>query len=326
MIGRMRVFLTGGSGFVGGRLIRTLTREGVAVTALARSEAAARTVAGHGGEVARGELGDVAALTAGMAGAEVVVHAAAKLTGGPREAAEYHRVNVDGTSAVLSAARAAGVARVVHVSTEQVVMGRGPLVRVDERAPYPDRAIGRYAATKQAAERLVRSAGGVVVRPRMVWGAGDTTLLPVLVDAARSGRLRWIGGGRQLTSTCHVDNVVTGIRAAAGRGRPGEVYFLTDGEPVVFREFWSDLLRSQGVTPPAGTLPRGVAMAAGAVVEGVWRALRRPGEPPLDRMKVALLADECTVDDSKARAELGYAPAVTVADGLAELRTAGAAA
>jgi nucleoside-diphosphate-sugar epimerase len=322
----MKVFVTGGSGFVGGRLIRTLVADGHAVSGLARSGSAARAVEAHGGRAVGGDLTDAAALAEGMAGADLVVHAAAKLTGGLREEAEYRRVNVDGTVAVLAAAAAAGVARVVQVSTEQVVMSSGPLVRVDEKRPYPARPIGLYAATKQVAERAVRAAGGVVVRPRMVWGAGDTTLLPALVAAARAGRLRWIGGGRQLTSTCHVDNVVTGIRAAAGRGRSGEVYFLTDGEPVVFREFWTALLRTQGVTPPTGTLPRGLAMAAGGATEALWRLLRRPGEPPLDRMRVALLADECTVDDSRARRELGYTPAVTVADGLAELRAAGAGA
>jgi nucleoside-diphosphate-sugar epimerase len=214
------------------------------------------------------------------------------------------------------------VARLVYVSTEQVVMSRGPLVRADEALPYPDRPIGPYAATKQAGERAVLAAGMVVVRPRMVWGRGDTTLLPVVVDAARSGRLRWIGGGRHLTSTCHVDNVVEGILAAADRGRSGEVYFLTDGEPVVFREFWEAMLDTQGVRPPTGTLPRGAAMTIAAAAEAAWRLLRLAGEPPLDRMTIALLGDECTVDDGKARRDLGYAGRVSVEAGLADLRAA----
>jgi nucleoside-diphosphate-sugar epimerase len=312
--------VTGGSGFVGGRLIRVLSRDGHTVVGLARSDRAAEAVDAQGGTHVRGDLDDPAALRAGMAGADLVVHAAAKLTGGPRVAAEYHRVNVDGTAAVLAAARDCGVPRLVFVSTEQVVMSRGPLVRVDETRPYADRPIGLYAATKAAAERAVREAGRVVVRPRMIWGRGDTTLLPVLVAAARDGRLRWIGGGRQLTSTCHVDNVVEGILAAGEGGRPGEAYFLTDGEPVVFREFWTALLQTQGVAAPAATLPRGVAMAAAGAAELAWRLLRRPGDPPLDRMTVALVADECTVDDSRARRELGYRSRVTRERGLAELR------
>jgi nucleoside-diphosphate-sugar epimerase len=315
----MKVFVTGGSGFVGGRLTRTLSRDGHRVAGLARSAAAASAVEAVGGSAVRGDLHTAEALHAGMAGADLVVHAAAKLTGGARDAREFHRVNVDGTTAVLTAARRAGVPRVVFVSTEQVVMSRGPLVQVDETRPYASRPIGWYAATKQAAERLVREAGMVVVRPRMVWGRGDTTLLPEVVAASRAGRLRWIGGGRQLTSTCHVDNVVEGILAAAARGAPGEAYFLTDGAPVVFREFWSALLATQGVAAPAATLPRPLAMAAAGAAELAWRVLRRPGAPPLTRMTVALLADECTVDDARARRELGYASRVTREAGLAEM-------
>ena len=99
----------------------------------------------------------------------------------------------------------------------------------------------------------------VVVRPRFVWGRGDTTLLPVMTEMVRSGRCAWIGGGRQRTSTTHVDNVVEGLLLAAQRGARGGVYFVTDGEPVVFRDFVTRLLATQGVTPPGRSLPVGVA-------------------------------------------------------------------
>ncbi len=312
----VKYFATGGSGFVGGALIAALTARGDAVTALARTDAAAARVAALGATPATGDLDDVDALRAGAAGADVVVHAAAMLAGGRAERQAFLRVNVAGTQNVLAAA---GPARTVLVSTEQVIMD-GPLVDVDETVPYPDRVVGLYAETKQLAEQAVLAAGGIAVRPRMVWGLGDTTLLPVVVDAARAGRLRWIGGGRQRTSTCHVRNVVAGIIAAAERGRGGEAYFLTDGEPVVFRDFWTDLLATQGVAAPTKSLPRPVAMAVAGATELAWRVLRRPGQPPLDRMTVALLSDECTVRDDKARRELGYAPPVTREAGLAELR------
>jgi nucleoside-diphosphate-sugar epimerase len=250
-----------------------------------------------------------------VAGVDVVVHAAAMLAGGRTERDAFRRINVDGTRNVIAAAD--GV-RTVIVSTEQVVMA-GPLVGVDESAPYPARTVGLYAQTKQEAERAVLDTGGIAVRPRMVWGKGDTTLLPTVVAAARSGRLRWIGGGHQRTSTCHVRNVVAGITAAARAGRPGEAYFLTDGDPVDFRDFWTRMLATQGVPAPTGTLPRPVAMATAAAAEFAWWALRRRGQPPLDRMTVALLSDECTVRDAKARRELGYDPPVTIEAGLAEM-------
>lgn len=207
----------------------------------------------------RGDLTDLDALTAGMRGAELVVHAAARLAG---DGEDLHRTNVDGSRRVLQAARSAGVPRLVLVSTEQVVLGDRPLVDADESWPYPVRWPGPYARTKAEAEQLVLAASTpelatVAVRPRMVWGPGDTTLLPALVDAARTGKLRWVDGGEHLTSTTHVRNAVEGILAAADRGRGGQPYFVTDGAPVRWREFATALLATQGCRRRPAPCPGG---------------------------------------------------------------------
>jgi nucleoside-diphosphate-sugar epimerase len=162
-----------------------------------------------------------------------------------------------------------------------------------------------------------------VIRPRFVWGPDDTVLMPVLIELVRSGRFRWIGGGRQLTSTTHRDNCVEGIVLAADRGTPGAAYFVTDGEPVVFREFVTALLASRGVQPPDATVPRLVAFAAAAAAEAAWRLLPLPGAPPLTRFAVWVASLECTLDDSRARADLGYEPVVSRDDGLAALTAPG---
>jgi nucleoside-diphosphate-sugar epimerase len=316
-------FVTGGSGFVGEALIRELRAAGWAVRALARSDAAERAVRAAGAEPVKGDLGDVAAMTTGMAGCRAVFHSAAKVeTFGRRD--EFLRVNVEGTQNVLDAARAAGVRRFVHVSTEAVLCGEAPIVRADEtraRAKHPE---GLYPETKGLAEERVLAANRdgletVIVRPRFIWGRGDRTLLPRLVAATRAKRLQWFGGGRYPTSTCHVRNVCEGALLAEERGRPGEVYFLTDGEPVEFRSFVSRMLETQGVSPPTGTVPRGVARALATVLEHGWRLLRLPGQPVLDRTVLKLIGEEVTVVDAKARRELGYAGRVTVEQGLAEL-------
>jgi nucleoside-diphosphate-sugar epimerase len=265
-------------------------------------------------------------MTAGARGAEVVFHAAAKVADfGPWEA--FRRVNVDGTLAALRAARQAGARRFVHVGTEAALVDGQPLVHADERTPLALRSRAHYARSKALAEAAVLGAGGdrletIVVRPRFVWGVGDTTLLPALVELARSGRWRWIGGGRHLTSTTHVDNAVHALRLAAERGPSATTYFATDGEPVVFREFVSDLLRTQGLTPPEGSVPRPVADAAAALLEAAWTALPLPGAPPLTRVGCWLASRECTLDDARARAVLGYAPVVSREDGLRQLASA----
>ncbi len=131
------------------------------------------------------------------------------------------------------------------------------------------------------AEQRVRRAAGrdfetVVVRPRLVWGPGDTTLLPPLIQAMESGRFAWIGGGRHLTSTTHVDNVVEGLLLGAERGRSGEAYFVTDGEPVQFREFITRLVATRGIEAPDKEMPAAVAGPAAAVAEKLWSALPLP--------------------------------------------------
>ena len=135
----------------------------------------------------------------------------------------------------------------------------------------------------------------------------------------------WIGGGRHRTSTTHVDNTVEGLVLGAERGAPGEVYFVTDGEPVVFREFVTELLATQGVEVPDKNVPRGVVRPLAAVTEAAWRVLPLPGAPPITRFSVWVASLDCTIDISKARSELGYQPVKTIAQGLDELRAAAAA-
>jgi nucleoside-diphosphate-sugar epimerase len=320
------VFVTGGSGFLGGALLDALSERGETVRALARSEAAAAAVAARGAVPVRGDVTDLDALTAGMRGAELVVHAAARRRGGWAAMDALHRVNVDGSRTVLQAARSAGVPRLVLISTEQVVLGDRPLVNADESAPYPDRFVGAYAATKAEAEQLVLAASTpelatVAVRPRLVWGRGDTGLLPGLLAAVRSGRLRWVDGGAHLTSTTHVRNAVEGVLAAADRGRGGQAYFVTDGAPVPFRQFATDLLATRGVVPDAGCVSGRVARAAAGGTGAVWRTLRLPGGPPVDLATVRVVGEECTLRDDRARLELGYEGHVTREQGLAELRS-----
>jgi len=319
-------FVTGGSGFIGGRLIRRLAGDGRRVRALARSEVAAAKVSEAGAEPVRGDLDDPKSMQAGAEGADVTFHAAAHLgEWGTRE--EFERANVHGTRNAVEASRAAGVRRFVHVGTEAGLLAGQPLVNANEDAPLRPDSKALYSATKAQAEQVVRDADGdgfetVVVRPRLVWGAGDTTILPSLVETVEKGRFAWIGGGRHRTSTTHVDNVVHGLLLGAERGRAGGVYFVTDGEPVVFREFITELLGTQGVTPGDRNVPAPVAHAMAAGAEGVWRTFRLGGSPPLTRLAYWLSAQECTIDISRAREELGYEPVRSIPEGMEELQRA----
>jgi nucleoside-diphosphate-sugar epimerase len=316
-------FVTGGSGFIGGALIERLRREGWGVRALARSESAVKRVRERGAEPVSGDLDAHDSLRAGAEGSDVTFHAAAAL-GDWGDPAEFERVNVAGTANVIAACRAAKVPRLVHVGTEAALMAGEPLVNVNEDAPLRPDSPALYSATKAKAELRVRAANRdgletVVIRPRFVWGRGDTTLLPAITELVRSGRFRWIGGGTHLTATTHVDNAVEGLWLGATKARAGGVWFVTDGEPVVFREFVSRMLETQGVTAPEKSVPQAVARAAAPASERAWRLLGRGGNPPITRFATWIASQECTIDISRAERDLGYRPVRTREEGLAEL-------
>jgi nucleoside-diphosphate-sugar epimerase len=314
-------FVTGGSGFVGGRLIQRLVGDGWSVRALARSAEAAARVEELGADAVRGDLDNGGALRGGAHGCQYAFHAAAHL-GADGDLAAFEHVNVQGTENILAAARDAGVKRFLHVGTEAALLAGEPLLEADERTRLrPDSPVP-YSSTKAKAEIAVLGASRhdvfetVVVRPRFVWGVGDTTLLPNIVAQARAGRWAWIAGGRNRTSTSHIDNTVHGLVLGALRGLPGNAYFVLDDEgPVSFREFVSELMRTQGVEPPSKSIPTAVArllMEAG-------ERLPLPGGPPLSRFAFWVAGQDCILDDTKAREQLGYAAVKDRATGLAEL-------
>jgi nucleoside-diphosphate-sugar epimerase len=319
-----QVFVTGGSGFVGRNLLRRLRQERCSVAALARSESAANTVARLGATPARGDLSDVDLLAQSMAGCDTVFHAAALVDEwGPQR--RFEEVNVGGTAILLEAARRAGVACVVHEGTEAMFAdGHASLENLDETRAVPRRPLPRYPATKAYAEKLVLEASSealrcVSLRPRLIWGKDDSSLLPKFVQAVHHGRFRWIDQGRALTSTTHVDNVAEGLLLAARHGRGGQAYFISDGAPISYREFLSRLLETAGVAAPQSSVPLALANAYARTMEGLWESLNLRSTPPATRLLIELLGKPVTVIHAKATQELGYAPVVSREQGLSAL-------
>ncbi len=314
-------FVTGGSGYIGRNLIKALVAKGQPVRALARSSASAQKVAALGAEPVMGDMFDLEALTSGMKGARYVVHLAADTSHSGHDKAQEQR-NVDSTKTVLAAARAAGVVRALHLSTEAVLLSGQPLCNANEATPYPSRFPGSYSRSKALAEQAALAETTlevVVVRPRFVWGRDDTTALPALIEASQSGKLAWIGGGQYLTSTTHIDNVIHGVLLALEKGAAGEVYFVTDGAPLPFRTFVSQMLEAAGETPPKKEIPRWVVVAAVRVGELAARLTGGRLKGPMSWQEYATLGVEVTLDTSKAQQSIGYQPVISVEAGMAEL-------
>ncbi|MEP6895533.1 MAG: 3-beta hydroxysteroid dehydrogenase, partial [Chloroflexota bacterium] len=159
----------------------------------------------------------------------------------------------------------------------------------------------------------------ISIRPKFVWGPGDTTILPVVKKAIERGMYMWIDQGRAQIVTTHINNVVHAVTLALTRGRGGQAYFVTDDSPTTVREFLTALLKTQSVTPPKSSIPSPLARMLGIGIETIWKILRLKSEPPLTHFASAMASSDCTIRIDKARAELGYAPIITIEQGLAEL-------
>jgi len=321
-----RAFVTGGSGFLGGALITRLRKAGVDVVALARSQASLDKVTLLGASPFTGDVTDAPALEAGMRGCDVVFHAAAHFT--EWDAYDrFHQANVIGTECVLRAAANAGVPTLVAVGAAGVFMGKPePLSNLNETAPLQQPTWAPYTATKAEAQRLVLAANStqlrtVVIDPPLIWGL-SMPMLDDMIPMIDAGAFALPDGGAHLMSTCHVDNVVEGLLLAAARGRGEQSYFVTDGDDISFKQLAADLLSTRNRPPVEKSAPFAMAWLAAALLEPVWRALKLKGKPPVTRQMLRMIGKEFTLDTTKARTELGYAPIVSRKDGLNQMRAA----
>jgi len=319
----MRIFITGASGFVGGAAASHFAKAHD-VVAMSRSEKSDMTIKALGITPVRCALGEVSAEH--LKGVDVIIHAAAKVEEwGPW--ADYWKLNVDGTTQLLETAKAAGVKTFIHIGTEASVFYGQPMHNIDETLPLALRSPYPYSRTKAHAEKAVLAANDenfrtISVRPRMIWGPGDKTILPVVLEMIKKGRFLWVDGGKALSSTTHIDNLVHGIDLAIAHGQGGEAYFITDEGTRPLREFFTALTATAGVTPPDKEMPGWLAGMLARIIEGIWRGLNLKSTPPLTRFAADMMRREGTINIAKARAELGYVPVISVKDGLKALSTA----
>ena len=272
-----------------------------------------------------GSVTDAASVERAVAGVDGIVHLAAKvsLAGDP---AEFDEVNVVGTLRLLQAALSAGVGRFVYVSSPSVAHSGSSIVGDDALPADPLRARGDYARTKATAELAALAADSaelavVAVRPHLVWGPGDTQLVARIVDRARRGRLPLLGHGAALIDSTYVDNAASAIAAALERAVEvhGNSYVVTNGEPRPVAELLAGMCAAAGVRTPAWSVPAGAARAAGSLIEAAWRV--RPGvdEPPMTRFLAEQLSTAHWFDQRRTRADLQWAPAVSLDEGFRRL-------
>lgn len=317
----MKILVTGGSGFLGSRLVPKLVNDGHEVFALARSAPSADKVRALGAAPVRGDLESSEPVS--LPSVDTVIHAAAHFRfAGPR--APYFRTNVDGTIALLRAAERASAGRFVYLSAAAVIMDdRGsPIRNAGESAPTFPTSFSGYIASKAQGEAAVLAADKpgfrtLAIRPPAIWGPGDafSRELPCAIE---SGQFAFINRGDYPYGTCHVDNVIEGVCCAIERGAGGRAYFVNDRDRTTFRAFVAELAKLRGLSvDKLRSIPYGLAFAAARLMEIGATLTRSDHDPSLTRTMVRLIGREFTTDDSAARRDLGYVGRVSWSEGLA---------
>lgn len=324
----MKTLVTGGTGFLGRRLVERLLAEKRNVIVLARHSAP--DLVARGVTFVTAPLDDLSAVRDACAGGvDTVFHVAAKV-GVWGAYHDFFQANVIGTRALLEGCRAHGVQHFIYTSTPSVVYNGHGLAGANESLPLTTDCPSAYPLTKAIAEREVLMANSpelrtIALRPHLIWGIGDPHLVPRILSRARAGRLRIVGSGNNLVDMVHVENAVDAhllAELSLQRVPPitaGRAYFITNDEPISLWKWINDLLLAIGEQPLTKRMPLNTATAIGAACELFWRVLRLESEPPMTRFVAAELAKDHWFSLAAAHRDLNYTPRITMEEGTAAL-------
>jgi nucleoside-diphosphate-sugar epimerase len=321
----MRALVTGGGGFLGKAIVEILLSKGFKVKTFSRRKYPQLSALG----VAHfsGALNDYTAVRAAARDCDIVFHVAAK-AGVWGDYEDYYLANVVGTQNVIQACQECAVERLVYTSSPSVVFDGTDMEGVDESVPYPKHFHAYYPQTKAQAEKLVlmandESLATVALRPHLIWGPEDNHLVPRILQRAK--RLRQVGDGGNRVDTIYINNAAWAHLLAmqaleANPAISGKVYFISDDAPIGLWEMVNRILEAGGKPPVTRRISPAAAYRIGAVLEWVYRTFSLPGEPRMTRFVARELATSHWFDISAAKRDLGYAPQVSIDEGMRRLK------
>ena len=312
----MKCLVTGATGFTGGRLAQTLVRAGHEVRALVRPGSSSASLAEAGVELVEGQLTRADDVIAAARGCEQIYHIAAVFRTAGHPDSYYREVNVGSTLNVLEAARRHGCERVIHCSTGGV---HGHVAEPPADENYRFQPDDIYQQTKLEAELEVgaairRGQPATIFRPGAIYGEGDLRFLK-LFRSIQKRRFVMIGSGKTRLHMVHVDDLVQGIMLCGSRPEAlGETFLLAGPEAPTLEEIARVTAEVVGVPPPRLRIPVWPVYTAGWLCEMVCVPLRI--DPPLHRRRVGFFTHHREFDIGKARRLLGFAPRVSVREGI----------
>ena len=320
-----KFLVTGGGGFLGRALCLRLRSLGQSVISLSRGDYPELEAAGV--ETVKADIGSSPeSYASAFAGVSAVFHTAARVDmWGPYE--EFYRTNVTGTGNIIAACKQHRVSRLIYTSSPSVVAGEHDLCGVDESVPYPSKYTAFYPETKAMAERAVIEAGTsgdlatIVLRPHLIFGPGDTNLVPAILEKADAGKLMQIGTGINLSDFCFIEDCVQAHLCAEQALRvnstlSGRRYFISQGEPMFLWGFVAEVLRRSGRPMLSRSMPAWIARGLAAVAEGLGRFGIGPAEPILTRFLVSEMSTSHYFNISAARRDLSYCPRYSMSEAL----------
>jgi 2-alkyl-3-oxoalkanoate reductase len=319
-----KVLVTGGGGFLGKAVVKKLLAQHCDVTSFSRQYH--RSLEWMGVAQIQGDLIDAAAVQSAVKGMDTVFHVAAKPgVWGPY--ADYFAVNVTGTRHVIDACLAWQVPRLIYTSSPSVIFDAFDMENVDESVPYPGNYLAPYPETKAMAEKMVRQAAlagldVIILRPHLIWGPEDNHLVPGIIR--RAGRLKIVGRTDDRVDTIYVDNaalahVLAARKLAENPSLSGNIYFISQDDPVSKWEMANAFLKAAGLPPITGQVSAKTAYAAGWFFETIYGLLGIAKEPPMTRFVAKELATSHWFDISRAKKDLGYYPEISTQEGLKRL-------
>jgi nucleoside-diphosphate-sugar epimerase len=322
----VRCLVTGATGFVGSHVVEACLQRGYSVVTIARAGSDSRLLESLQVEVLRGQLNDIEFVRRAVEGVQVVIHCAAKVGDwGPVQ--EYRAANVEGLRSLLEDVRGRDLLRFVHLSSLGVYEARDHH-GTEESVPPPARQMDGYTQSKVEAEALALQYHcdfGVpvtILRPGFIYGPRDRTVLPRLMEMLERRQVIYLGSGQQLLNTIYVGNLVDAIFLAIEKPvAVGQVYNLTDDEPVSKRRFMESIADLAGLDRPTKSIPRWLGQAVAFVMEHTARLVGAREAPPLTQGRLKFIGLNLHFSVEKAKRELGYAPRVHFEEGIEEAVT-----
>jgi len=323
-IAKMKILITGATGFIGRHLVSRLLEEGYSVSATARSEADAQSLNQRGVNTTQIDLLLTNDLQSLVRGHDCVIHCAAHV-GLWGSKSPYENLNIQLTKRLLQAATQEGVEKFIYMSCANVVLNNPvPIEDATEEMLICHQDSLRYAYSKAQAEQLVlssssRSLSTIALRPALVWGSGDM-IDRQIGPAADRGQFGWFGHGRYPYSTCYIGNLCQAVLQVLTANVASGAFFIRDEEQMNLREFLSTRLQAGGYAVPTLSIPLAVAWPLARFTENGWNYLPLKGEPPLVREAVRTMGYPFTVSINKAKNAFEYRARYSVSQGLAVIQ------